>query len=204
MPLFGFLSADDLAPVFAFVGILAGTFWLLSALSARNSQAEERLARLGRPKSLAEIDLDAADEKKRFAGLKDVFSNLGGAMEPQSELEKNSLRIKLANAGFRSEQAAAVYQGLRVVCLVAFLLPALFFFILKDGFTLTSIQYTVLLGGVGFYLPQAALWQLRSARQKEIFLTLPDALDLLVVCVESGLGLDAALRKVTDEMKGHA
>jgi tight adherence protein C len=44
----------------------------------------------------------------------------------------------------------------------------------------------------------------RTTRQKEIFLTLPDALDLLVVCVESGLGLDAALRKVTEEMKGHA
>jgi tight adherence protein C len=41
-------------------------------------------------------------------------------------------------------------------------------------------------------------------RQQEIFLTLPDALDLLVVCVESGLGLDAAMRKVNDEMKGHA
>ena len=48
------------------------------------------------------------------------------------------------------------------------------------------------------------LWYLRSKRQEEIFLTLPDALDLLVVCVESGLGLDAAMRKVCDEMKDHA
>jgi tight adherence protein C len=48
------------------------------------------------------------------------------------------------------------------------------------------------------------LWYLRSKRRQEIFLTLPDALDLMVVCVESGLGLDAAMRKVTDEMKGHA
>jgi tight adherence protein C len=66
------------------------------------------------------------------------------------------------------------------------------------------MQYTCLLGGIGFYLPQIILWHLRTTRQKEIFLTLPDALDLLVVCVESGLGLDAALRKVTEEMKGHA
>jgi tight adherence protein C len=48
------------------------------------------------------------------------------------------------------------------------------------------------------------LWFLRKKRQEELFLTLPDALDLLVVCVESGLGLDAAMRKVTEEMKGHA
>jgi tight adherence protein C len=76
--------------------------------------------------------------------------------------------------------------------------------LLKDGFTVRSIQWTVILAGLGFYLPQIGLWHLRTTRQKEIFLTLPDALDLLVVCVESGLGLDAALRKVTEEMKGHA
>src|SRR5204863_8216776 len=109
-----------------------------------------------------------------------------------------------ANAGFRSEGAATVYLGIRVVSLAIALLLALFLFLIKDGFTLKSIQYTVILGGMGFYIPQIVLWHLRTTRQKEIFLTLPDALDLLVVCVESGLGLDAALRKVTEEMKGHA
>jgi tight adherence protein C len=202
--LFAFLSLDEMTPLFVFGAIVAGTFWVLSMVSSRNSQAEERLERLGRPKSLVEIEMAQLDNKNKYSGLKDMFSNLGGAMEPQSELEKNSLRIKLANAGFRSEQAARVYSGIRVVCLVAFLLPALFFFILKDGFTLKSMEYTIGLAGLGFYLPQMVLWHLRTTRQKEIFLTLPDALDLLVVCVESGLGLDAALRKVTEEMKGHA
>lgn len=204
MDLFAFLSLDEMTPLFVFGAIVAGTFWVLSMVSSRNSQAEERLERLGRPKSLVEIEMAQLDNKNKYSGLKDMFSNLGGAMEPQSELEKNSLRIKLANAGFRSEQAARVYSGIRVVCLVAFLLPALFFFILKDGFTLKSMEYTIGLAGLGFYLPQMVLWHLRTTRQKEIFLTLPDALDLLVVCVESGLGLDAALRKVTEEMKGHA
>lgn len=204
MELFAFLSADELTPIFVFVAMVAGTFWLLSMISTRNSQAEDRLERIGRPKSLVDIEMSQAEAGGRFKGLKDAFSNLGGVMEPNTELEKNSIRIKLANAGFRSENAAGVYQGIRVVCLVVFLLPALFFFLLKDGFTVKSIEWTVALGGMGFYLPQVALWYLRTTRQKEIFLTLPDALDLLVVCVESGLGLDAALRKVTDEMKGHA
>ena len=204
MELLAFVSAADVAPVLVFVAIVAGTFWLLSVISNRNSQAEERLQRIGRPKSLVDIEMSQAESRTRFKGLKDAFSNLGGVMEPRTELEKNSIRITLANAGFRSENAAGVYQGVRVVCLVAFLLPALFFFLLKDGLTLKSMEWTVFLGGLGFYLPQIALWHLKSTRQKEIFLTLPDALDLLVVCVESGLGLDAALRKVTDEMKGHA
>ncbi len=204
MELFAFLSADELTPVFVFVAMVAGTFWVLSMISRRNSRAEDRLERIGRPKSLVEIEMSQAEGRSRFKGLKDAVSNLGGVMEPSTDLEKNSIRIQLANAGFRSENAAGVYQGIRVVCLVAFLLPALFFFLLKDGFTVKSIEWTVGLGGLGFYLPQFALWHLRTSRQKEIFLTLPDSLDLLVVCVESGLGLDAALRKVTDEMKGHA
>ena len=204
MDLFAFLSADELTPLFVFVAIVAGTFWLLSVISTRNSQAEDRLERIGRPKSLVEIEMAQADTGGRFKGIKDAFSNLGGVMEPQSELEKSSVRIKLANAGFRSENAAGVYHGIRVVCLAAFLIPAILFFLIKDGFTSKSIEWTGAMAAVGFWLPQVVLWHLRSTRQKEIFLTLPDALDLLVVCVESGLGLDAALRKVTEEMKGHA
>ena len=76
--------------------------------------------------------------------------------------------------------------------------------LLSGGFTIKIFAYAAMPALLGFYLPVIALWYLRSTRQQEIFLTLPDALDLLVVCVESGLGLDAAMRKVTDEMKGHA
>ncbi len=204
MELFAFLSAEELTPLFVFVTIVAGTFWLLSLISNRNSQAEERLEKIGRPKSLVEIEMGQSESRGRFKGLKDAFSNLGGVMEPQNEGEKNSLRVKLANAGFRSENAAAVYHGIRVVCLAVFLVPAVLVFLIKDGFTLKSMQWIVACAGLGFYLPQFVLGHLKSTRQKEIFLTLPDALDLLVVCVESGLGLDAALRKVTEEMKGHA
>jgi tight adherence protein C len=174
---------------------------LLTVISNRNSQAEERLERIGRPKSLVEIEMSAATEKGgRFKGLQDAFKNLGGVMEPQSDLEKNSLRIKLANAGFRSENAPAVYHGIRVVCLVGCILPVLFLYLLKDGFTFKSIQWTAACAGSGFYLPHIVLWHLRTTRQKEIFLTLPDALDLLVVCVESGLGLGAARRKVEERL----
>src|SRR4051812_20579535 len=132
-------------------------------ISNRNSQAEERLERIGRPKSLVEIELAQAESAGgRFKGLQDAFKSLGGAMEPGTELEKNSLRIKLANAGFRSENAAGVYLGIRVVCLVAFLIPALFFFLLKDGFTLKSMQWTGAMVGLGFYLPHIVLYHLRS------------------------------------------
>lgn len=191
----------DFAPFIVFAAIVAGAWFLMSALSKRTSLAEDRLARLGRGQSAAVVDLD---KKNRFHGLKDAIASLGGAMEGKSDLEKNNLKLKLTNAGFRSDSAPMFFQGLRVVSIALFLLPSSTVMFAMEGFTQKALMYVVILGGIGFYLPQIALWMMVSSRKKQIFLTMPDALDLLVVCVESGLGLDAALRKVTDEMKKHA
>jgi tight adherence protein C len=180
------------------------TWWLLSWISNRNSRAEERLERMGRPKSLAEIEITGRRDES-MGGLKKMVEGIGASLaEQQSDLEKNSLRVKLANAGFRSESAPAVFQGLRLAGLLGFLAIGAVVGVISAGLTLKSLMYMVVFGGLGFYLPSIGLWYLRTTRQKEIFLTLPDALDLMVVCVESGLGLDAAMRKVTDEMKDHA
>lgn len=197
------VSMTEMLPLIVFMVFVALTWGALSFFSKTKTQAEERLERIGRNRSSADFELPS-ETKARFSGLKEAISSLGGAMEPQSALEKNALKVRLANAGFRSEGAPMIYQGIRLVCLGLCLLPAVAFFLVKDGFSVKALQYIVIFGGIGFYLPQIGLWHLRTKRQKEIFLTLPDALDLLVVCVESGLGLDAAMRKVTDEMKDHA
>lgn len=198
------MSAEVMLPVLVFVAIVAGVFWLLSMISNRNSQAEERLERIGRPKSLVEIEMSQAESRGRFAGLKNAVSGLAGVMDGGNEVERSALKIKLANAGFRSENAVTVFQGIRALCLAVFLGPPVLYFMAKGNFTLGALQWVVVFGGIGVFLPQLVLGMIKGARQKEIFLTLPDALDLLVVCVESGLGLDAAMRKVTEEMKGHA
>ena len=205
MDLFAFVTAESLAPIFVFVAMVAGVFWMLTTISNRNSQAEERLERIGRPKSLADLDVSVNDSRQRFGGLKDAFSNLGAAMEPQSELEKNGLRVRLANAGFRSESAPAVFQGMRIASLAVLGIPGS----VRDLAGVRVRHHRAVadghVGRAGACTCRPSSWPTCGARrQKEIFLTLPDALDLLVVCVESGLGLDAAMRKVTDEMKGHA
>ena len=203
MNLLAIISADDLLPVVVFVGIVAGAFWLLTLISKRNSLAEDRLDRIGRPKSLADLEISQLNSRDRFDGLKKMFGKLGANMEPKSDLERDGIRVKLANAGFRSESATTVFQGIRLASL-ALCIPALFLAYAYFGLSSVGILAIVFCVGTGMFFPGLALGQLRAQRQKEIFLTLPDALDLLVVCVESGLGLDAGLRKVTDEMKGHA
>jgi tight adherence protein C len=195
----------DVVPILVFVGIVLGIWAVLSAISNRNSRALDRLARLSRPQSMADLD-DPTKRKTndRFSGLAEAAKALSSPMMPQTEMEASELKIKLANAGFRSDAAPMVYSGLRVFCLG-------FFFVISAAACLPgrplnfdSLKWVVILSGFGFYLPAIVLWWIRSKRQEEIFLSLPDALDLLVVCVESGLGLDAGLRKVCDEMGEHA
>jgi tight adherence protein C len=196
------VGVTELAPFVVFAAIVAGAWFLMNALTRRTSRAEERLDRLGRGQSSADLG-DIDPRKQRFSGLKDAIASIGGG-GGLNELEQNKLKLKLTNAGFRSDTAPMIYQGLRIVCIALFLVPTSGVMLLMEGFTQKAFFYIVILGGIGFYLPQMALWMMVSTRKKQVFLTLPDALDLLVVCVESGLGLDAALRKVTDEMKHHA
>ena len=130
---------------------------------------------------------------------------------PQTELEQSVLKIKLANAGFRSESAVSVYLGLRFACFVGVSLLGIVLCISYYGFSRDGIFKAAPPHRQSSWPASAStcptvvlLVSARKTRQEAIFLTLPDALDLLVVCVESGLGLDAAMRKVCDEMKDHA
>jgi tight adherence protein C len=201
--IFALVGLAELIPLAVFAAFVAAIFAVLTTISNRNSRAAERLDRISRPASLAEIE-DPKTKKERFQGVMETAKALSAPLMPQTELEQSQLKIKLANAGFRSDSAVSVYTGLRFASLMGFLLVSLAVFLPKYGLTVTALKPIVLITGVGFYLPSVILWYLRSKRQEEIFLTLPDALDLLVVCVESGLGLDAAMRKVCDEMKDHA
>lgn len=202
---FAVLGLEDLVPLLVFGGIVAGIWGVLSMISNRNSQAMDRLSRLSRPTSLAEIeDPLKAGQNNKFQGLTDAVKSISKPLMPQGEVEQNALKTKLANAGFRSDAAPMIYSGIRLVSLGVFFLMSVAIFVPGRTFGWKMLQGIVIMTGCGFYLPSVILWYLRSKRQQEIFLTLPDALDLLVVCVESGLGLDAGLRKVTEELGVHA
>lgn len=203
--LFAAVSLSDLIPLLVFAVFLLGVWAVLSMISQRNSKAQERLTRLSRPAAAVEVEnLKAGKKKERFKGVLETAKVLSGPLMPQTELEQSKLKIRLANAGFRSDSATAVYLGLRFASLMAFSLLSAAIFLPKYGIGRTSLSWVIGFCGLGFYLPNIILWWVRKKRQEAIFLTLPDALDLLVVCVESGLGLDAAMRKVCEEMKNHA
>jgi tight adherence protein C len=203
-----FVGLAEIVPILVFGAFVLGVWGLLSLISQRNSRAQERLARISRPASLADLDDLKAQKKERFQGVMETAKALATPLMPKTELEQNALKLRLANAGFRSDSAVSVYLGLQFASLLIFFVLSLAWFVPYYGFQRETMMplatRIIILTGIGFYLPKVVLWYLRKKRMEEIFLSLPDALDLLVVCVESGLGLDAALRKVCEEMKGHA
>ena len=122
---------------------------------------------------------------------------------PTEGWENSPLRMRFVHAGYRGNAPIALYFGAKT--LLAILFPAVvYLYVIIAGFHLKmSMLLLVLLSAatVGYYLSNVVLSRLVFLRQREIFETFPDAADLLLVCVESGLGLDAALVKVTEEIR---
>jgi tight adherence protein C len=107
----------------------------------------------------------------------------------------SKLRLRMVHAGYRRNDAIILFLGVRAGCaLAAFaLLAAPFLF-------RTSIAVALLGAGLGYVLPGIGLARLAKRRQHRVRLATPDALDLLVVSVEAGLGLDQAIQRVSDEL----
>src|SRR5262245_29938302 len=159
---------QDLIPILVGGCLVFGIFSVLSLLSQRNSRTHARLERISRPASLAEIEDPKLTKKERFQGFKDVAQALSSPMMPQTELEQSELKIKLANAGFRSDSAVAVYLGIRFAVLMLSLVVSVGIWLPKYGLTFDALKPIVAVTGVGFYLPAIGLWWLRSKRQQEI------------------------------------
>lgn len=121
---------------------------------------------------------------------------------PDVGFESSALRRRFMNAGIRSATAPMAFFGLKTV--LALGLPMLTFAVLTlasahvQGYELLLL----LLGAstIGYYLPNYVLSKAITGRQREIFENFPDALDLMTVCMEAGLGTEAALNKVAEDM----
>ena len=183
--------------VFVFIAITVSVWFVMDLISNRKTRAVERLSELRNPRNAM---LKNHKKKNVTKVLEKASPTLAKPLQPKSEKEQSELRQKLENAGFRSETAPGIFLSLKFAgLLVGFVLAggAMAF----TGFNQASLIRVGGTAGLMFYIPDLALWFLGSRRKKAIFLSLPDALDLMVVCVEAGLGLDQAMRKVSEEMK---
>jgi tight adherence protein C len=144
---------------------------------------------------LQELTFDQeVEEKPRFKSLVGVLKRLGERV-PKSPKEMGTLRLRLVQAGYRRDEALTMFFGIRV----AFAL-SLFSLFASGVFARPNIMFALAGLGLGYILPGMVLARLAKRRAHRIRLSLADALDLLVVSVEAGLGLDQALTRVGQEL----
>lgn len=150
----------------------------------------------------------ASDRLAEFTGIRDEDLNADPAMKQlaerlaglaaQSGEDADYLRRSLVHAGYRKKHAAELFSSVRVM--LALSLPVLVssFLISQPPFKMAAgVLFAAL---IGYQLPQSWLTGQVEARQKTLMKPFPDALDLMVVSVEAGLGLDAAFRRVAAEL----
>jgi tight adherence protein C len=146
---------------------------------------------------------EVSPEKRNLIGLLlRVVSRFGEAVKPKRDTDVSKTRKRLMKAGYYGENDPIVLFGSKAA--LAVLLLSVFVIIKFAALkTLPAEKFLALMAVsavAGFYLPDYYIHRRTQDRKKKIFQGFPDALDLMVVCVEAGMGLDAAIKRVGDEM----
>lgn len=146
--------------------------------------------------------LDAEPSEDWSARIAKLSSPLAKLSIPDDGWEKSALRTRFMNAGLRGKSAPILYFAAKT--LLAALLPILLWLVLLlSGTALGANGMMAALlaaAAAGFYLPNLILARMVAARQLQIFEHFPDALDLMTICIEAGLAMDAAIARVAEEM----
>ena len=152
---------------------------------------------LGGPATFSMPTFDRAEEEQGLAVS--VFEKIG-QMVPVSPEDLSVTRNDLIAAGYRSESAVSIYFGIRAAAAVGLVLLALALRTTVTSNPVLGIVFPIAAGLLGYFGPSFVLGSLVGRRQERIRYGLPDALDLMVVCVEAGLGMDQAMQYVANEL----
>ena len=198
------MTALDLARLVPWlIAVFVALATVLAAIAigniSRRGELRRRLARLEeRPVQ--------SENQNQPSGLVETIVRASGPLAklalPDEDWERSELRQQFVQAGWRSANAPTVFFGLKA--LLTLLLPAVVLVIMlaRDRTPGAAVLLLILVGAglVGLYGPNMILKSSVEKRRKLIFESLPDALDLMTICMEAGLSLEGALARVADEM----
>ncbi|MFM0199178.1 type II secretion system F family protein [Paraburkholderia fungorum] len=173
---------------------------LKAMMLLRPDPLQRRIDRVGAPASPAESD--TGDQQTWVEAVTKMSHHVAKLSLPKDDWDKSTLRLQFARAGIRNPSAASLYFAAKT--LLALALPAIALIFCGNLFTperrMLLLLAVLAASALGFYLPNLVLSRMIGQRQRKLFEDLPDALDLMTVCVEAGLGLDAAMMRVTQEI----
>jgi tight adherence protein C len=195
------MRADQIAIlVLLFLCVFALVFKAMSML--RPDTLKRRISQIA-TSSNGVAPVDASPQDTRWLeSIAKVSKRVAKFSLPSEDWNRSLLRVRFINAGWRSESAPAMYFASKTV--LALVLPAFAVIALsaklQDSPHIYLLMFVLIASSFGFYLPNGVLSHMVNRRKRSLFEDLPDAVDLMTVCVEAGLGFDAALSRVTDEI----
>lgn len=184
-----------LASIFIFVAI--GTFALMRIFAPHRTKTRLR-------QIFAE---DLLTREKTIGQWEQAVVNLAGPIGklalPSEGWEKSVLRTRFLHAGYHARSVPMVYFAAKTLLALTF--PGMLLLYSSIGHlelgTNAALGAFLILSALGYYLPNLVLARIIALRQRELFESFPDAIDLMTVCIEAGLGLDAAMVRVGEEMR---
>lgn len=180
------------------VMLLFVALYELSAAPVRAVSREIEELRSFQPSPFGAISRRRRQSRKQQ--VRELVRKLGEHVE-RGGLDLQGWARRLVQAGYWSPDATRIFFGARVAVAVGFAFAALGVAVGFDARLLGALLLAVWLGGIGWIVPSWYVLRRRNARRTDIHRALADALDLLVACVEAGMGLNQALVRVSDEVR---
>lgn len=189
-------ASDLILLLLAFVAGSGVTYLLISMLfNARLDRRLEHIREMSQDEA-HELESRVERQARRILGYLVRFS------QEKEQWEKSPTRIRFLNAGYRGDTIVLVFFGCKT--LLALVLPVLYLMLANAAAVESAWEWltfrALLAAALGYYLPNIVLYFKIRQRQKELFESFPDALDLIRVCVSAGLGLDSAIARVGVEL----
>ena len=190
-----------------FILIIAGIIMAVR-YNAKKREVLQKIKHEAKEAVIFESEPLSSKSSKKDTGVKSRFLELLSTLGKHTSVRKKAdgspkLSPVFLKAGLRNENMPAVFLGAKVIFAIFFPLAAFLFHLINPGFSLDATRLVALLailGIAGFYLPNLWLHLKIKNRKNTIRDGFPDALDLLTVCVEAGMGLDSAITRVAGEI----
>jgi tight adherence protein C len=186
--------------VFGIIGILL-VLSVLPLVLTRKSDPMDRLNNKVQKKAKSKTTSD--QPKLRFEEKGPKLDKFATFLEPQDQSAYSAAQLKLVQAGYRSRAAVRTFHFMQFALAIGFLFIGILVVLIRiETADLQSVLLTILIpAAVGYYLPTYWTERRRQTRQQNLTEGFPDALDLMLVCVEAGQSLDQSIMRVAAEIK---
>lgn len=200
------MLTDALGPLGPLMALaMTGVVLIVVALPTLLKKETDGFAKLKSQAAQIKTSGKSTGPELRPTSKNDKLQKFSSFLEPQDAEQMSAARMKLLRAGYRDKNAVRMFHFAQFALGIGFLVLGVIYAMVMQAKEEVSTQFlimsTLIPGGAGYYLPQYWVQRRLQARQAEIVAGFPDALDLMLVCVEAGQSLDQSINRIATESR---